>query len=345
MGFELRCRFLAIGLLAAFLAVGAQTGQAQLFYEDFEDTTLATNGSQLSGTIGGGIISYNDTSATNRARFVVVQNFTDPVMTFSYDVKAPVTNVSGFDHELTFRAGNLTTANTLSSTEFVMEVIAFRTSNSGTTGGPRAPYLNNGNETIFIVANNQATDLSFASPVDGSNVTLTGNQYISYVRNNMTTPATFGVLKAATSFTTPTCPTCAGTFALQRFGVGSSSNGHQGTFALDNVRVVLGVDLIGPGPLVPGDVNGDGFVLIDDFNIIKDNFRKTPRSRPQGDLTGDALVSLVDFAQWKANFTGGGGSTAGLDFSFLSVPEPSTLVLVAMVCWVASGRWTRCRAS
>src|SRR3954454_21520225 len=72
----------------------------QLFYEDFADTTLATGASQQSGTIANGIISFNDTSATNRNRFVDVQNFRHPVMIFSFAFVPPATNVTGFDNEL-----------------------------------------------------------------------------------------------------------------------------------------------------------------------------------------------------------------------------------------------------
>jgi len=319
--------------------VGAATASAQLFYEDFADATLATGGSQQSGTIAGGIITFNDTSATNRNRFVVVQNFTDPVMTFSFDAVAPVTHVNGFDNELTFRAGPATAANTLSSTEFVMELIAYRTTGCATacTGGTRAPFQNNGNESLFIVTNNQANSLSFTSPIDNvSTTTLTANQYIAYVRDNATN--TFALMKAATGYTTPTTGAGAGSLALQRFGVGSSSNGHEGTMALDNVRVVSGVSFTGATPLIPGDVTGDGFVMMDDFDIIRNNFRQTPRSRAQGDLTGDGLVSLIDFTQWKGAFSAGGGSIAGQDLSFLSVPEPSSLALIGLLSVMLAGR-------
>src|SRR3954453_9397227 len=108
------CSFRIQSIVMAFAAVAggclgtATTFAQQLFYEDFADTTLATGASQQSGTIANGVITFNDTSATNRSRFVDVQNFTDPVMTFSFDVTAPIFNVSGFDNEMLFRAGNLT---------------------------------------------------------------------------------------------------------------------------------------------------------------------------------------------------------------------------------------------
>src|SRR4051812_45658518 len=185
--YNFKIQKLLMTVFAGCFLLGTTTASAQqLFYEDFADTTLATGASQQSGTIANGVITFNDTSATNRNRFVDVQNFTDPVMTFSFDVVAPATNVTGFDNELLFRAGNLATANTLGSSEFVMEVILYRTATSGTTGGPRAPYVNNGNESLYVVANNQANSLSFSSPIDGSNVSLTANQYISYVHNKTT---------------------------------------------------------------------------------------------------------------------------------------------------------------
>jgi hypothetical protein len=64
-------------LSVATVLVAASVSSAQLFYEDFEDTTLTTNATQNFGTIAGGIISYNDTDANSRARFVVRQTFAD----------------------------------------------------------------------------------------------------------------------------------------------------------------------------------------------------------------------------------------------------------------------------
>jgi len=179
------------------------------------------------------------------------------------------------------------------------------------------------------VANNQGTSLNFTSPIDSSNVTLNAYQYVAYVKNNTTN--TFGQLKGISNMVDLNAAT-AGVGDIARFGIGSSSNAHTGTFAMDNVRVVTGVEFTGGGvPQVPGDVNGDGFVLIDDSGIIRDNFRKSPRSRSQGDLTSDGLVSLVDFKQWKGAFTGGGGSLEGVDLNFLeSVPEPSAALLVLL---------------
>jgi len=315
--------------MACFLVLIHSAQAVELYYEDFEDETLAispTVSTFAQGTIGGGIISFNDTdTATLRHRYVVrpTTAYADPVLTYSFDVKAPVVvGASGVD-ELRFRAGVGTGNNTLQAAEFIYEVLLF---SNGTNSGA---YTNNGNESIFIVANNQGSGTSFTSPIDSSNISLGANQYVAYVKNNTTN--TFGQLKGISNMVDMNGAT-AGAGDIQRFGIGSSTNNHTGTFAMDNVRVVTGADFSAGGvPQVPGDVNGDGFVTMDDFTIIKDNFRKSPRTRSQGDLTSDGLVSLVDFKQWKGAFTGGGGSLQGLDLNFLqSVPEPSAALLAVL---------------
>jgi hypothetical protein len=246
-------------------------------------------------------------------------------MTFSFDTAAPVTNTAGSDMELVFRAGIGTSNNTLSSSEFILEAVLFRTSGGGTGGGVRGDFLNNGNETMFLVANNRETPLIFTSPIDGTDVTLNAFEYIPYIRNNDT--GDFGTIKGIDNFEDRN-GLDPGPGDIIRLGIGTSSNGHQGTFAIDNVEVVEGVSFVGFVPPVPGDVDGDGFVTTDDFDIIVENFRLTPATRMQGDLSGDGLVSLVDFIEWKTEHLGGGGSLAGLNFGFLSVPEPSTVVSV-----------------
>ncbi len=85
----------------------------------------------------------------------------------------------------------------------------------------------------------------------------------------------------------------------------------------------------GPPPVL-GDTDGDGIVEFnDDFGPIRDNFRKTVGARGQGDLVPNGRVDFDDFRQWKTAFVGGGGSLAGLDLSFESVPEPSLFVLIS----------------
>lgn len=61
-------------------------------------------------------------------------------------------------------------------------------------------------------------------------------------------------------------------------------------------------------PRVPGDVNRDGEVDLQDFNILKTHFGLMVATRERGDLNADMSVDLLDFNILKANF----GSTAAL---------------------------------
>jgi hypothetical protein len=75
--------------------------------------------------------------------------------------------------------------------------------------------------------------------------------------------------------------------------------------------------------VVPGDVTGDGFATIADFNVIRDNLFNSVTMRSQGDLNSDGIVNFVDFRQWK--LAAGTASPANT-----SIPEPSSLTLLLM---------------
>jgi hypothetical protein len=110
------------------------------------------------------------------------------------------------------------------------------------------------------------------------------------------------------------------------FGPVSLNNPGTPLNAGDDV-VVFG--LAGSGnALLLGDTDGDGTVEFDDdFGPIRDNFRKQVGARSEGDLVRNGVVDFDDFRQWKTAFVGAGGSLAGLDLSFGSVPEPSAAAL------------------
>lgn len=82
-----------------------------------------------------------------------------------------------------------------------------------------------------------------------------------------------------------------------------------------------GLSLIAEGALsaVPGDVNNDREVNLDDFTIISNNFHNLVGSRLDGDITGDGIVDFNDFRAWKSNVPPLTAVT--------TVPEPSSWIL------------------
>ena len=77
-----------------------------------------------------------------------------------------------------------------------------------------------------------------------------------------------------------------------------------------------------------GDVDGDGDVDPDDFELIRANFFGVGVGSSQGDLNLDGIVDLVDFGEWKDNFPF--PSDGYLAQLVGTVPEPGTLVLLGI---------------
>ncbi|TWT72841.1 PEP-CTERM motif protein [Posidoniimonas polymericola] len=73
---------------------------------------------------------------------------------------------------------------------------------------------------------------------------------------------------------------------------------------------------------VAGDVDGDGSVDLDDYNIIESNMFQRVGMRSEGDLNYDLTVDFKDFRIWKAEAAP--GLAAGLSI----VPEPTAVCLV-----------------
>jgi hypothetical protein len=94
------------------------------------------------------------------------------------------------------------------------------------------------------------------------------------------------------------------------------------TYTVDNLVVDI------PPPLVPGDVDRDGGVDIDDYLLIQANsFTVDPFGEPfLGDVNDDEFVDFDDFHIWKDNFPGG-AAAAEAAIAALGVPEPTSLLL------------------
>ena len=76
--------------------------------------------------------------------------------------------------------------------------------------------------------------------------------------------------------------------------------------------------------LVPGDVNGDGAVDLDDFLVIRQKFLLSVTMREEGDLNQDGIVDFADFREWKVN------RDDGVPVPSLSVPEPGGMLLAVL---------------
>jgi Trypsin/PEP-CTERM motif len=87
-------------------------------------------------------------------------------------------------------------------------------------------------------------------------------------------------------------------------------------------------DTIAPDPIV-GDLNGNGFVGIDDLNIVLGNWNTgvSPGNLGLGDPSGDGFVGIDDLNLVLANWNAGTPPTTGVLTGL--VPEPGSIALLA----------------
>jgi hypothetical protein len=97
------------------------------------------------------------------------------------------------------------------------------------------------------------------------------------------------------------------------------------------------------GPILAGDANNNGVVDINDYNVIRNNFLGTNKTRATGDVNFDTVVNFADFRTWKNNRTAGaagGAMTDGELLAGLGIPEPSSIALFTLgaLAWLGIGR-------
>ena len=82
-----------------------------------------------------------------------------------------------------------------------------------------------------------------------------------------------------------------------------------------------------PDPIIEGDLNGDGFVGVDDLNIVLVNWNQnvTPGDKGAGDPTGEGFVGVDDLNIVLVNWNNGTPPPGGA-----AVPEPASLGLLTI---------------
>ena len=123
----------------------------------------------------------------------------------------------------------------------------------------------------------------------------------------------------------------------QSSDIDSELNSSFGEFAFDT-RVSYFADWIDanlsiPPPVIPGDFDGDGYVGLDDLQLILDHWNQVvPLPSPlAGDPSGDGYVGLDDLSIILSNWG------AGTPPSTLAIPEPASITLLA-IGWIALTR-------
>ena len=86
-------------------------------------------------------------------------------------------------------------------------------------------------------------------------------------------------------------------------------------------------------PGLTGDLNGDGFVGIDDLNIILSQWNTDASADPRADPIGDGFVGLTDINQILANWNNGTPPGASQ-----TIPEPASVSILAPLALLAFRR-------
>jgi Trypsin len=121
-------------------------------------------------------------------------------------------------------------------------------------------------------------------------------------------------------------------------------NSSFGEFAIDT-RVSFFADWINanltdtpPPPVINGDLNGDGFVGVDDLNIVLNGWNQSviPSSLLAGDPTGDGFVGVDDLNTVLINWNAGTPPTTGM-----TIPEPLSAAIFGLGTCVFALRRSR----
>jgi hypothetical protein len=100
-------------------------------------------------------------------------------------------------------------------------------------------------------------------------------------------------------------------------------------------------ELVEAVAIINADYNANGEVDAGDFTVWRDTVGTTGANLP-ADGNGDGVVDQADYDHWKAFFGKAVGGGAGGAAQSSAAPEPGTLLLVGMVCFLSAMRSVRC---
>ena len=85
---------------------------------------------------------------------------------------------------------------------------------------------------------------------------------------------------------------------------------------------------------VPGDYNRNGVVDAADYTVWRDTLGQSVADYAAADGNGSGVIDQDDYEVWKNNFGATTSSGIGIG-SAISVPEPDSVVVAALVIWLS----------
>ena len=107
-----------------------------------------------------------------------------------------------------------------------------------------------------------------------------------------------------------------------------STQNWNGSMSVDELRLATSLEsLLGSTAALDGDLNSDGFVGVDDLNIVLVNWNQnvSPGDLSSGDPNNDGFVGVDDLNIVLVNWNNGTPPTSGN-----AVPEPATVALLSL---------------
>ncbi len=214
-------------------------------------------------------------------------------------------------------------------------------SNKGSYDSAWADIDRDGDQDLIATTDSNSDERVFISDASGN-----GNNwlYVELTGTSDNTTAIGASIYATINEGTPQertlrreANTNAGTFNQSdlpvHFGLGSAG-------VIDKLRIVwpdgtvqnilnVSVDqylAVNIADIIAGDLDGDGFVGINDLNIVLSNWNQSvPPGDPLADPSGDGFVGIDDLNEVLGNWNAGVPPTAGA-----AIPEPGTLLVMGL---------------